>query len=287
MAQIDWMTVTSSLTNLNGYLSNYYLTSPSGSAVQHNTLTNAITSSGDWCRIFSTAASSTATYETSAIAGLIPINNSLLTSSVGYPYGYSYSLRAWARTSTGLFNQNNVSLVFKSDSDLSVPVYKNNLGGGVNDIGGAGKGYKLSLYNDGTNQKLNLWCSSNRNNRSFHEGSSDLSDVNKAYKYILTTTISPNSWVRMRMDVRPLIDGDMITIFTGSQTEGQWSQIYQVTIPRLKTLAYIPWYNNPVYPSDNTQAATSGYMGIMYFTYRQDRPVYIDQFEVYREAIVI
>lgn len=275
MAQSDWEAIS---TNANSYS-----TSVSGTAVQHNSVSNAITSSGTWFRNFQSSSPGYA----DAIGALVPVNNSLLTSSVGYPYGYTYSLRTWMRIDNSLpsySRQAGAVLNFKSNSTLTAQTSWVNLGA----TGFHLKGYYL-LMRQNTNGNLSdpqlfLRCNSNGNSNAYNS-SLDASFNNQSYEAFLMT-VANSTWLRVRMDVMSLPSADRITIFSGSQA-GAWTQLHQVDISRNKIAAYIPWNNNPSYPSDNAGAATAGHMGIAYYSNVQVTAVRFDGFEVYREAITI
>lgn len=274
MAQNEWQAISTT--------ANAYFTSVSGTAVQHSSVSSPITSSGTWFRSFQSSANGS-----EAAASLIPVNNSLLTSSLGYPYGYTYSLRCWMRIdgAAAPMSQNGASVLnFKSNSTLSAQYWINNSANNHNL-----KGYRVYLkQNDSTSNRCDLILRCGSSDVSSISYNSSLSPALNTFGYEATviSSMSDSTWVRARMDVMSLPDADRITVFTGSQTD-TWSQLHQVDIPRTKTGAYLPWYNNPSYPSDNTGSATSGYMGILYYTNRIVTPVRFDQFEVYREPITI
>ena len=109
MAQTDWTFILQDAKT--------FLGGTSGSAFQHSTLTNPITGSGLWCRGFF-ASGSLNQYR---YVAMLPINNSQLTSSTGYEYGYGYSLRCWARCgNNSAISNNGVVLSFKNESNLSI-----------------------------------------------------------------------------------------------------------------------------------------------------------------------
>lgn len=236
-----------------------------GSAGQHSLLSNPITSSGDWYRAFYSAANENSSFS------MLPINNSDLTSSSGYEYGYAYSIRCWYRVANKS-DSNGVCLVFKGNSSLT----SNQWGGNRPE-----SGYVLHA----ANEKLTLRCSVDSST-----GNSilDPSDPNYNYQsfYIDNINSSPlttNLWHRLRMDVTPVSGAfDKITIYTGSQND-TWFQQYTVNIPRTKTRAYIPWANNP--NGDGANAAGYGYLGIKGWTWNTAYPILIDQFEVYKEKV--
>lgn len=284
MAQSDWTTISTTANN--------YFNSISGTATQHNTLPTPITSSGTWCREFNSTGSSV-----SAVAGLMPISNSILTSSLGYLYGFTYSMRCWMR----LTNPNGgwgyaanpsrparLSLTFKNFNNLSVQNFNNTT---------ILKGYSLNYFEGPEgyngyggltppNAQLILRCINNTASYGSLNASLNPADNNNGYQHVIYQSQEGSIWKRFRMDVTSLPNSDRITVFSGSQVEGDWSQLHQVEIPRTKIAAYVPWYNHPVYPTDNTGSANTGYMGIIYGCYSNTRPVYVDGFEAYREAII-
>jgi hypothetical protein len=281
MAQIDWTTITTT--------ANAYHQSVSGTAVQHNSISNPITSSGTWFRSFQSSGSNNA-----AVCGFVPINNSFLTSSLGYSYGFTYSLRAWMRVdntdgSSGNLRHAASVLSFKNKSNLSAQEWVNAGLGSANTTPNM-KGYRIVLRSTNSGDvlpKLYLRCDANE---SISTANSSLDPANNNNAYEITLLGSPNitnaRWLRVRMDVMSLPDADRITVFSGSQA-GDWSQLHQVDIQRTKVGAYVPWYNNPLYPSDNTAAATSGYMGFLIYTTQAVTPARIDGFEAYRETVSV
>jgi hypothetical protein len=269
MAQIDWTTISTT--------ANAYSTSISGTAVQHSTLSNPITSSGTWFRNFQSNANNT-----SAIGGLLPINNSLLTSSLGYPYGFTYSLRALMRIDNSQSSTSRHAtgvISFKNSSSLSAQTWATTF------TAHRLKGYRIMLNaTTATNPELVLRCARDENVSTYN---SSLDAANNSNAYAISLLSIPDAtWTRVRMDVMGLPDADRITVFTGSGAD-IWSQIHQVDIQRTKVGAYVPWYNNPSYPGDNIGSATAGYMGILYHSSQPVTPVRIDRFEVYREAITL
>lgn len=238
-----------------------------GSAGEHNLLTNPITSSGDWYRAFYPVESNY-----SSIA-LMPINNSDLTSSSGYPYGYAYSLRCWYRITENNSGRG-VSLIFKGNNTIS------------GDQHGSNK-YETGYVLNASGQTLNLFCRRNDGDLSYNDV---LDPANPGFVNVFRKDnihISPltaNLWHRIRMDVTPIFGSyDRITIYTGSQDD-IWHQQYTVDISRLKTGAYIPWANNP--NGDGAAASNRGYMGVQAFSTGVGYPIFIDQFEVYRELVI-
>lgn len=247
-----------------------FLNGTSGSAIQHNTLTSPITSSGNWCRGFFYNNGDRPT------VAMIPINNSELTSSSGYEYGDGYSLRTWVRMSNVDVGTNNHGffLIFKGESDLNAQYAYPWIGYRT--------GYYL-FFNNG-NGNVSLSC---RNNIGITNEADSTDPSYNSYAFINNLFSMPaNTWKRLRMDVSPISGAyDKITVFTGSQIEGDWSQIYTVNIPQTKVGAYIPWKNNP--NGDGALASGKGYMGAVVFTNNfVGQPVYIDQFEVYKERII-
>lgn len=239
-----------------------------GSIGQHNLLSNPITSSGDWYRAFYPSENNY-----SSIA-LMPINNSQLTSSSGYPYGYSYSIRCWYRaTSNNIYV--GASLIFKGNNTISGEQH-------------GGNKYEAGYTLNASAQSLNLICRRNEG----EPGTSDTLDpANPNFSYVFqkdniqTSPLTANLWHRIRMDIVPISGAyDRITIYTGSQNN-TWHQQYTVDISQLKTYAYIPWANNP--NGDGASAAGKGYLGIKVFTSGFGSPVFIDQFEVYKQLITI
>jgi hypothetical protein len=275
MAQTDWTTIPTTYNN--------YFTSISGTAIQHSTITNPITSAGTWFRNFRSTNDNN-----NACAALIPANSALLTSSLGYPYGYTYSMRAWVRnesTFTAASWRTYTSLAFKSNSTLAAQHFGDGIVGGDSP---RGKGYYLVLRpgSSQNNSRLDLQCSSDSSITTFNTSLAP-ADNNSAYRATVLSSFPDGNWLRVRMDVMSLPSSDLITVFSGSQVEGSWTQIHQVEINRLKTGAYVPWYNNPSYPSDNTGAATSGHMGTLHFTNMSFTLSRIDQIEVFRQIVTL
>ncbi|MEY4334901.1 MAG: hypothetical protein RLZZ196_3651 [Bacteroidota bacterium] len=242
----------------------------SGSAVQHINLPNPITSSGLWCRGFYGSSNG----GNRAATSMVPIDNSELTSSSGYTYGYGYSMRMWVRMDNISAGVNNCgySLIFKGKSDLDInftsPWVVQNTG------------YYLTFDNS-VPGLIKLMC---RNEAGVATDSVLTPNANGFQKNMFYMTASV--WKRIRMDVTPISGAfDKISIYTGSQIEGDWSMIDSVEIPRTKTGAYIPWANNP--NGDGAAASGKGYMGITAFSNNVTFPVYIDGFEVYRETITV
>jgi hypothetical protein len=264
MAQTDW---TFTLKDANTFLGG-----TSGSAFQHSTLTSPITGAGTWCRGFFASG----TLNTYRYVAMLPINNSELTSSTGYEYGYGYSLRCWARVSNTIASsENGVVLSFKNQSNLSI----NSVVGGTSGAG-AVTGYYLHL----TETRLNLRCANSSSIVSYLES---LSSSNNAvgYEKIITTSNLFNRWIRLRMDVYPISGAyDRITIYTASQAqENNWQEMHTVDIPREKVGGYVPWANNP--NGDGAQANGKGYLGAIVYSFDNNAAAYIDQFEVYKETL--
>jgi hypothetical protein len=267
MAQSDWTFI---LRPTDAAAGRTFLGGTSGSAFQHSTLTNPITGAGDWCRgFFASGALSQYRY-----VGLLPINNSELTSSTGYEYGYGYSIRCWARaggTSSGQ-NISGVMLSFKNQSNLSVDalVHSSN----------RATGYCLILNEN----YFQLRCA---NSSSITNFTDNLSPFYNSYGYSKDITFSNlfNRWIRLRMDVSPVSGAyDRITVFTASQAqENDWQQVHTVDIPREKVGAYVPWANNP--NGDGAAAAEKGYLGAMVYSYTNTAAAYIDEFEVIKQPI--
>lgn len=261
MAQSDWRFILQDAKT--------FLGGTSGSAFQHNTLTNPITGAGDWCRGFF-ASGSLNQYR---FVAMLPISNSELTSSTGYDYGYGYSLRCWARGgNTNNGNLNGIMLTFKNQSNLSV----NTLSATTN----RATGYCLIL----NEANLELRCANSSSISSFAES---LSASNNAIGYSKTIATSNlfNRWIRLRMDVYPISGAyDRITVYTASQAqENSWQQVHTVDIPVEKVGGYVPWANNP--NGDGAQANGKGYLGVIAYSYTNTSAAYIDQFEVYKETL--
>jgi hypothetical protein len=261
MAQTDWTFILQDAKT--------FLGGTSGSAFQHSTLSNPITGSGTWCRGFF-ASGTLLNYR---YVAMLPINNSQLTSSTGYEYGYGYSLRCWARAGNTIgSNLNGVMLSFKNQSNLSI-----NMASATNN---RATGYCLIL-NEGD---LELRCASSSSISSFAES---LSASNNAIGYEKTIALANlfNRWIRLRMDVYPISGAyDRITVYTASQAqENNWQQVHTVDIPREKVGGYVPWANNP--NGDGAQASGKGYLGAIAYSYTNTSAAYIDQFEVYKETL--
>jgi hypothetical protein len=261
MAQTDWTFILQDAKT--------FLGGTSGSAFQHSTLSNPITGSGTWCRGFFASG----TLLNHRYVAMLPINNSQLTSSTGYEYGYGYSLRCCARVgNTGGSNLNGVMLSFKNQSNLSI-----NMASATNN---RATGYCLIL-NEGD---LELRCASSSSISSYAES---LSASNNASGYEKTIALANlfNRWIRLRMDVYPISGAyDRITVYTASQAqENNWQQVHTVDIPREKVGGYVPWANNP--NGDGAQASGKGYLGAIAYSYTNTSAAYIDQFEVYKETL--
>jgi hypothetical protein len=269
MAQTDWTFIPFSSS-----AGATFLGGTSGSAFQHNTLTNPITGAGTWCRgFFASGALNQFRY-----VAMLPINNSELTSSTGYEYGYGYSIRCWARagyTSQSAYNA--VYITFKNQSNLSV-----NTAGTQNSISGTPllTGYTLRL----SEAKLELTCAISSSIVTYSDSLLPASNAS-GYAKTITTSNLFNRWIRLRMDVSPISGAyDRITVFTASQAqENNWQQVHTVDIPREKVGAYVPWANNP--NGDGAAAAGKGYLGAIATSYDNTSAAYIDQFEVYKETL--
>jgi hypothetical protein len=261
MAQTDWTFILQDAKT--------FLGGTSGSAIQHSTLSNPITGSGDWCRGFFASG----TLNQYRFVAMLPINNSQLTSSTGYEYGYGYSLRCWARAGNTIgSNLNGVMLSFKNQSNLSINMSSATLNRAT--------GYCLIL----NEVNLQLRCASSSSISSFAES---LSASNNAIGYEKTIAVASlfNRWIRLRMDVYPISGAyDRITVYTASQAqENNWQQVHTVDIPREKVGGYVPWANNP--NGDGAQANGKGYLGAIAYSYANTSAAYIDQFEVYKETL--
>ena len=265
MAQTDWtFTLKDTKTFLGG---------TSGSAFQHNTLTNPITGAGDWCRGFF-ASGSLNQYR---FVAMLPISNSELTSSTGYDYGYGYSLRCWARAGyTFASPYNGVMITFKNESNLSI----NTANAGAATAGNRSTGYTLILQEN----LLELHCASSSSITNYSDSLSSSFNTSGCSITIATTNLF-NRWIRLRMDVYPISGAyDRITVYTASQAqEDNWQQVHTVDIPREKVGGYVPWANNP--NGDGAQANGKGYLGAIAFSYDANSAAYIDQFEVYKETL--
>ena len=233
----------------------------SGSAKLHTDLTNPLTHSGDWCRQF--VPTSDTHY---SIVSMIPINNSELTSSSGYQYGDSYSVRCWIRAEQ-MGGYTKSFIIFKGTSDLSL--------GGLNLESDYPFGYVLEF--DGSRQ-LKLRASTTQ-----RIGWSDsLSPTLPYYGYAKTIInnsgpgIPAATWKGYRMDVMPISGAyDKITVYTAERTSpNTWDYIDSVEIPRTKPGAYIPWANNP--NGDGAAAAGYGYIGIVGLSMYPSYPLFID-----------
>lgn len=261
MSQSDWQFI------IGNAARPYFNQNNTGSAQQHSFLSNPITSSGLWCRSFFPAVNENCHFS------MIPINNSELTSSSGYQYGHTYSIRCWARANVSA-NDAAFSIVFKGSSTLDSSIFTGNI---------QESGYILTMRA----QNLSLTCkrTSGLQTNDILEPSNPLY-LNGAFQKtnIQSSPLTANLWHRLRMDISPVSGAfDRITIYTGSQND-IWSQQYTVDIPRTKTTAYIPWANNP--NGDGGTASGTGYMGFKCSSYNTQYGHFIDQFEVYREIIV-
>jgi hypothetical protein len=275
MAQNDW-----TFTLVSSSAGATFLGGTSGSAFQHSTLTNPITGAGTWCRgFFASGALSPSPYR---YAGLLPINNSELTSSAGYEYGYGYSIRCWARAGTTIPSSNNaVYLTFKNQSNLSLTNAGSVNGNFAPSITAPSlTGYTLFL----TETKLQLVCA---NSSSIATFSDSILPAQNAIGYSRTITTSNlfNRWIRLRMDVSPISGAyDRITVFTASQAqENNWQQVHTVDIPREKVGAYVPWANNP--NGDGALATGKGYLGAVVAASSNTSAAYIDEFEVFKQPV--
>jgi hypothetical protein len=273
MAQNDW-----TFTLVSSSAGATFLGGTSGSAFQHSTLTNPITGAGTWCRgFFASGALNTYRY-----AGLLPINNSELTSSAGYEYGHGYSIRCWARAGNTVATSNNaVYLTFKNQSNLSLS--NTAAAGNISPISSTGPrltGYTLFL----TETKLQLVCANSSSIASFSDSILPVQN-SIGYSHTITTSNLFNRWIRLRMDVSPISGAyDRITVFTASQAqENNWQQVHTVDIPREKVGAYVPWANNP--NGDGAQASGKGYLGAVVVSFRDTSAAYIDEFEVFKQPI--
>jgi hypothetical protein len=269
MAQSDWTFIPFSSSDGASFLDG-----TSGSAFQHSTLINPITGAGDWCRGFFASGA----LNTNRFVAMLPINNSELTSSTGYEYGYGYSIRCWARAGSTSQNATNaVYITFKNESNLSV-----NTAAPLNSLSQTPRmtGYTLRL----TETALELICS-NSSSISSHFESVSPSANTSGYKKTITNNFLFNRWIRLRMDVSPITGAyDRITVFTASQAqENNWQQVHTVDIPREKVGAYVPWANNP--NGDGAAAAGKGYLGVIVGAYNQISAAYIDEFEVIKQPI--
>lgn len=273
MAQSDWTFIPAALSAdaLGGFLGG-----TSGSAFQHSTLTDPITGAGDWCRGFFASPAGQIRY-----VGLLPINNSELTSSTGYEYGYGYSIRCWARVGrTSAVSTNGVYITFKNESNLSLPPFPSSPLGlppsGTPRI----TGYTVIL----TENKFQLVCANTSSISSFNESLSPASNGFGYAKTIATSNLN-NRWIRLRMDVSPITGAyDRITVFTASQAqEDNWQQVHTIDIPREKVGAYVPWANNP--NGDGAAAAGKGYLGAIVAATNDTSAAYIDEFEVIKQPI--
>jgi hypothetical protein len=273
MAQSDWTFIPAALSAgaLGGFLGG-----TSGSAFQHSTLTNPITGAGDWCRGFFASPAGQIRY-----VGLLPINNSELTSSTGYEYGYGYSIRCWARAGfAGSTSTNAVYITFKNESNLSLPEFPS-LPSGLPPSGTPRiTGYTVTL----TESKLQLVCANSRSISTYTDSVLP-ADNSKGYAKTIATSNLNNRWIRLRMDVSPITGAyDRITVFTASQAqENDWQQVHTIDIPREKVGAYVPWANNP--NGDGAAAAGKGYLGVIVAATNDTSAAYIDEFEVIKQPI--
>jgi hypothetical protein len=269
MAQSDWTFILKPADDAAGKT---FLGGTTGSAFQHSTLTNPITGAGDWCRGFFASGSGTNTFR---YVALLPINNSELTSSTGYPYGFGYSIRCWARAGNTTNNaQTSVWITFKNQSDLTIGRAGGNIS--IADL----TGYTLFL----SEAKLQLVCANTGTVSSFSESVSPPQHT-FGYEKTITTSNLFNRWIRLRMDVSPITGAyDRITVFTASQAqENDWQQVHTIDIPREKVGAYVPWANNP--NGDGAAAAGKGYLGAIVGASRSTSAAYIDEFEVIKQPI--
>jgi hypothetical protein len=270
MAQNDW-----TFTLVSSSAGATFLGGTTGSAFQHSTLTNPITGAGTWCRgFFASGALNAYRY-----AGLLPINNSQLTSSAGYPYGNGYSIRCWARAGYSFASSfNAVYLTFKNQSNLSL--LNNSSAHSPSATAPRLTGYTLLL----TETKLQLVCANSSSISSF-SGSLLPEQNSLGYSHTITQSNLFNRWIRLRMDVYPISGAyDRINVYTASQAqENNWQQVHTVDIPREKVGAYVPWANNP--NGDGAQAAGKGYLGAVVVAYDENSAAYIDQFEAYKEPL--
>jgi hypothetical protein len=267
MAQNDWTFI---LRPSDVTAGRTFLGGTTGSAFQHSTLTNPITGSGTWCRGFF-ASGSVNNYR---FVALLPRNNSELTSSTGYPYGFGYSIRCWARAgNTSASEFDSVQISFKNQSNLAIDIAGNLPTPRLT-------GYTLYL----SETKLQLVCANTGTINTFSES---VLPADNAFGYSKTITTSNlfNRWIRLRMDVSPITGAyDRITVFTASQAqENNWQQVHTIDIPREKVGAYVPWANNP--NGDGAQAAGKGYLGAVITSYATTAAAYIDQFEVFKEPV--
>lgn len=257
MSQSDWKFT---LYDANTFISGVY-----GNAVQHASMSNPITHSGDWCRQFIPANNNVASQ-----VSIVPTSSLDLSSSSGYEYGYAYSVRTWVRQSANVLN-----LIFKGHNDLDV-----SLNYSSDPISNPPYGYVLQIYGN----QLQLYCSSNSRN-----GFSDSLEpyhINVGYRVQNFYSLDSNQWKGLRLDVSPILGAyDKITVYTAERNSPDtWTQRYSVNIPNTKLGAYIPWANNP--NGDGANAAGKGCMGIGFYVINQSSPIFIDQFEVYKERVI-
>jgi hypothetical protein len=268
MASTDWVFT-------NGITGFSYVGGVSGSAVTHTSLSNPLTGYGSYCRAF-------AVQNDSQRAAISMRLNSVpeLSSSLGLSYGYTYSLRTWLR-SGGASQQNQISLVFKGTNIFNVTDTPNIL----NHIPA---GYVLFVVGS----LLYLRCAIDPNYYT-SGGNSSTDAPNNGLPYLVDLTsaggFTMSTWKRYRMDVVGLGSLDRITIYVGSTSDPLlWTQIHTVDIPQVKTAAYIPWATagNPNPPSFITPNGR-GFVGYAFNNYHSNSPTYIDQFEAYRELVLV
>ena len=250
---------------------NTFVGGTSGSAIQHSTLSNPLTSSGDWCRGFIADNANGASRE----VAMIPINNSELTSSSGYEYGYAYSLRYWSRVSVTSANRY-TAICFKAENNLSIDAA----------VGLFGDISRTGYYLQHSNANLDLYCRVNESVSISTNSPDDPSVYTSGFKLDNIVALTNNTWHRIRMDVTPSGPAyDRIIVYTATQAAPDtWVLRSTTNIPRLKTGAFIPWANNP--NGDGASASGKGYMGIAVGAVSQTDGAWIDGFEVYKERVV-
>ena len=256
MAQSDWTILSDNSGSLIG--------GADGTAIQHVSMSNPLTSSGEFCRIFHRS-------EESGNASRSIFKPTNLTSSVsGFSYSKAHSMRCWARVKQ-TYSANDVAffMEFKAKSDFdkdTLPPY-------------ATPGIPLrpdAYYNYGTGYGLMLKPGSLTFRASPYSGYGSGSADDKAYSAPDFLSLTADRWHRLRMDVIPIVSGsiDIVNIYTGSEND-TWTQVLSVNIPTTKVGAYIPWNDG-----------TYGHFGFAIYNYGFiDNAVYVDKFEYYEENI--
>jgi hypothetical protein len=236
-----------------------------GSAREHSLLSNPYLSGGLYYRSFENS-------NNSPTISFVPVTGAL-TSSTGYAYGKSYSIRALVRIQN-TSDTTGICLAFKTDEKLGITGstgndYQELFGQNASQCNGSG--YRLYVFNE----SITLRCSLLQNTTT----------AGGALNVTVSTSASNgfplrDRWNKVRMDIIPVTGAyDIIKIYSGSLSSDSWSLISTQNISSQSSARYVPW-------NFGSEPNTKGYLGFLaHSDTLNDGTAAIDDFQVFTEDI--